>query len=52
VQLDETGKILKESLVSGTQAVLDKAYLGYGLEDSRGSEYASLDDMIQAHVDL
>jgi hypothetical protein len=49
VKVDVNGEIPLTSLVEGSDVVLDKKLVGYGLEDSNGSKYVPIDDMITAY---
>jgi hypothetical protein len=43
------GIVPAASKVPGTEIIMDTKLIGYGIEDSNGTAYASIDDMIEAY---
>jgi hypothetical protein len=46
VELDAQGNVPATSLVKGSSEILDSKHVGYGIKDSIGTPYFSVDEMI------
>ena len=51
VELDAEGNVPATSLVKGSSEILDAKHVGYGLKDSIGTQYFSVDELISEYQD-
>ena len=52
VELDAQGNVPASSLVKGSSEILDSKHVGYGIKDSIGTPYFSVDEMILDYQEL
>ena len=50
-EVDREGAVLASCKVPGTDIVLDKKLVGFGLEDSDGGRYVAIKDMMRHHAE-